>query len=188
MKRAALLLLIGGALGCPPASTLPKGCGKDVDCKGVRICVAHACVDPQPKKPPVVPAADLGPPASDGGISDGGAADLAVVELPKPLGASQMFHVDAMHAGRSRFKFPTAAPKETMHVATGAQSADLNPRHWADESLALAKSDVYHTPIGAGAGPFTVNSAYRQNAQKIAAARVTLAAARLAGILNAELK
>ena len=119
MKRAALLLLIGGALGCPPASTLPKGCGKDVDCKGVRICVAHACVDPQPKKPPVVPAADLGPPASDGGISDGGAADLAVVELPKPLGASQMFHVDAMHAGRSRFKFPTAAPKETMHVATG---------------------------------------------------------------------
>ena len=77
---------------------------------------------------------------------------------------------------------------KTMHVATGAQTADLNPRHWADESLALAKSDVYHTPIGAGAGPFTVNSAYRQNAQKIAAARVTLAAARLAGILNAELK
>jgi hypothetical protein len=76
----------------------------------------------------------------------------------------------------------------TMHVATGAPAADLNPRHWADESLALAKSEVYHSPIGAGAGPFTVNSAYRQNAQKIATARLTLAAARLAAILNTDLK
>ena len=118
MKRVALFLLIGGALGCPPAATLPSGCGKDVDCKGARICVAHACVDPPPKR-----ALDAGAPLdggpADAGAVDGGAADMSVVELPKPIGASQMFHVDAMHSGRSRFKAPTAQPKETMHVATG---------------------------------------------------------------------
>jgi len=77
---------------------------------------------------------------------------------------------------------------KSMHVATGAQAADLNPRRWADESLGLAKSDIYHSPIGAGGGPFTVDNVYRQNAQKIAIARVTLAAARLAAVLNADLK
>jgi outer membrane protein assembly factor BamB len=115
MRRAALLLLMSAALGCPPPATLPSGCGKDVDCKGTRICVAHACVDAPPKAP--LAAADLGPPTDAG--SDGGTADMATVELPKPIGASQMFHVDAMHSGRSRYKAPLQQPKETMHVATG---------------------------------------------------------------------
>ena len=106
---------MSAALGCPPAATLPTGCGKDVDCKGARICVAHACVDPQPKAV-VVPVSDGG---VDGGTPDGGAADLAIATLPVPIGASQMFHVDAMHSGRSRYKAPIAQPHETMHVATG---------------------------------------------------------------------
>ncbi len=125
MRRAPLLLLFGAALGCPPAATLPAGCGKDVDCKGARICVAHACVDPPPK-----PAAHPAPPAGDGGIADGGAADggapdgavgsdAGAAALPAPIGAAQMFHVDATHSGRSRFKGPIVTPHETMHVATG---------------------------------------------------------------------
>jgi len=122
MRRAALFLLMGAALGCPPASTLPSGCGKDVDCKGARICVAHACVDPPPKPktvdslPPDGGAALAVP---DGGASDGGAGDMTAYAPPAPIGASQMFHVDATHTGRSRFKAPAAMPKETMHVATG---------------------------------------------------------------------
>jgi outer membrane protein assembly factor BamB len=120
MRRAlALILMMGGALGCPPAATLPSGCGKDVDCKGSRICVAHACVD-APKKvvsdqSSVVSDGGVG----DGGVTDGGGSDMSVAALPAPIGASQMFHVDAMHSGRSRYKAPTAAPKETAHVATG---------------------------------------------------------------------
>ncbi|HEY2749012.1 MAG TPA: PQQ-binding-like beta-propeller repeat protein [Polyangia bacterium] len=122
MRRLALYLLIGAALGCPPPATLPAGCGKDVDCKGTRICVAHACVDAPPKA-----AVSRQPSAvSDGGIADGGVdggvdggADMLALEPPKPIGASQMFHVDAMHSGRSRFKIPLAQPRETMHVATG---------------------------------------------------------------------
>ncbi|MGZ3429198.1 MAG: outer membrane protein assembly factor BamB family protein [Polyangia bacterium] len=117
MRRALFIVFASVTLGCPPAATLPSGCGKDVDCKGSRICMQHACVDPPPK-PVAAPAGDGG--VADGGIADGGAAaDLAVAALPAPIGASQMFHVDAMHSGRSRFKAPVAAPHETMHVATG---------------------------------------------------------------------
>ena len=123
MRRLAFFLLMGATLGCPPAATLPSGCGKDVDCKGARICVAHACVDPPPKKAtsPQPPAgADGGP--GDGGETtpaDGGASDMIASAPPAPLGASQMFHVDATHSGRSRFKMPLAQPQERMHVATG---------------------------------------------------------------------
>lgn len=122
MKYARLALLLLAA-GCPPPSTLPSGCGKDVDCKGTRICVAHACIDPPPRA-----AADGGPAntsdTSDGGaLPDGGvasaSADMATPALPPPIGASAMFHVDATHSGRSRFRAPVAQPKEVMHVATG---------------------------------------------------------------------
>jgi large repetitive protein len=115
---AAATLLVT-TLGCPPAATLPAGCSKDVDCKGARICVAHACVDP-PAKPNV---ADLGS-ASDAG-RDGGAPDLLPAGdggLPvatPPLGASPTFHGDAQHSGRSRFVAPKSAPSESGHVATG---------------------------------------------------------------------
>ncbi len=51
----------GTVASAPPASTSPAaspatsagGCSKDTDCKGERICVASACVDPPPK--PVQP-------------------------------------------------------------------------------------------------------------------------------------
>jgi outer membrane protein assembly factor BamB len=113
--------LLVAALGCPPAATLPAGCGKDVDCKGTRICVAHACVDA------VKRAANKRPlPADvDGGIGDGGARDAGdaagqdLGAAVAPIGVSQMFHVDAAHSGRSRFVAPVALPSERMHVATG---------------------------------------------------------------------
>ncbi len=115
-----LLALGAGLLGCPPAATLPSGCGKDVDCKGARICVQHACVDGPPKV--------VLPPVSDGGepdgAVDGGAGDAlpppdGFVGEPAPLGPSSMFHVNARHEGRSPYRAPTALPHETMHVATG---------------------------------------------------------------------
>lgn len=121
MRRAALFLLLGAALGCPPAATLPVGCGKDVDCKGARICVAHACVDPPDKNisEHVRDAGADGGLGVDGGADGGGAPDLAAAAPPVAIGASQMFHGDAMHSGRSRYRAPSAQPKETMHVATG---------------------------------------------------------------------
>ncbi len=121
MRRAAVVALMAGALGCPPPATLPAGCGKDVDCKGARICVAHACVDPPAQKSVNAQLSAVGDGGvSDGGaVGDGGAVDASPVALPAPIGASQMFHVDSLHTGRSRFRAPTSAPKELMHVATG---------------------------------------------------------------------
>jgi outer membrane protein assembly factor BamB len=115
---AAVLLLAA----CPPARLLP-GCGKDTDCKGVRVCVRTQCVDPPPRK--VAPQDAGAPPLGDGGadlatINDASAQlNDAGAQLTPPLGPSPMFHVDARHTGRSQFRAPTVAPKEVMHVATG---------------------------------------------------------------------
>jgi len=76
----------------------------------------------------------------------------------------------------------------SVHVPGGSHATDLDPKHWATESLTLARSDVYKAPIGLGAGPFTINTAYVQNAQRVASERVALAAARLANILKTDLQ
>lgn len=59
---------------------------------------------------------------------------------------------------------------------------------WIKESFDDAQQDVYVAPIGAGDGPFTLTSAYRVSARKVAQERVALAGARLARVLNNELK
>jgi outer membrane protein assembly factor BamB len=119
MNRLALALLVVLAAACPPAIPLPVGCGKDTDCKGARVCVAHACVE-APK--PANESANVKPPAP---VADGGAPDLAprpetaTPVMTPPIGASAMFHGDPMHTGRSRFRAPAAAPHEVARVATG---------------------------------------------------------------------
>jgi hypothetical protein len=58
-----------------------------------------------------------------------------------------------------------------------------------DESFAAAKSTAYkNPPIGAGTGPFTVTPAFKTAATTLAKKRVALAGARLAKILNDELR
>jgi outer membrane protein assembly factor BamB len=108
-----LTLALGLWLGCPPAAVLPKGCGKDTDCKGARICVASTCVDP-PSPPPVAATVDAGEPDLLPGLEepDGGARWSS-------LDPSPMFHGDPTHIGRSRFRAPLSQPRDVMHVATG---------------------------------------------------------------------
>jgi hypothetical protein len=44
----SLLLVVVWLAGCTPTPAPQSvGCGKDVDCKGDRICVQHACVAPR---------------------------------------------------------------------------------------------------------------------------------------------
>jgi S1/P1 Nuclease len=59
---------------------------------------------------------------------------------------------------------------------------------WITESFNLAKSKVYKSPIGAGPGPFTLTAKYKATAQAAAKQRAALAGARLANLLNQELK
>jgi hypothetical protein len=59
---------------------------------------------------------------------------------------------------------------------------------WILEGLKLAKTKVYKTPIGAGLGPFTLTPQYEKAAKNLAKQRVALGGARLAKVLNQELK
>jgi hypothetical protein len=61
---------------------------------------------------------------------------------------------------------------------------------WVRESFELAKTRVYREPIEVADQPYTIvpASAYETQAYKLAQRRVALAGARLAEILNAELK
>ena len=80
---------------------------------------------------------------------------------------------------------------QSLSSADHAAAADLNEADWVNESFVLAKSSVYvDPPIGPGLGTFTIGSSptYAADSLKIAQQRVALAGARLANVLNAELK
>jgi hypothetical protein len=61
---------------------------------------------------------------------------------------------------------------------------------WIQESFDAAKSTAYHAPMGAGDGPYTIapSSLYETTAFRLAKRRIALAGARLAEVLNNELK
>jgi hypothetical protein len=76
------------------------------------------------------------------------------------------------------------------------QAAEVKATHntktatWARESFEAARTSVYHAPVGAGDGPFTIvpSSSYDIGAERMARKRIALAGARMAEVLNHELK
>jgi S1/P1 Nuclease len=77
----------------------------------------------------------------------------------------------------------------SLPIPPAGAASDLNTQHWIDESFAAAKSTAYkNPPVGRGTGPFTVTAAFKSAAKTLAKKRVALAGARLAKILNDELK
>jgi hypothetical protein len=76
-----------------------------------------------------------------------------------------------------------AAP--TLKLAREAKSAV-----WVQESFEAARTVVYQAPIGSQAGPYSIVplSAYEMRAERLARVRLALAGARLANLLNHELK
>jgi hypothetical protein len=99
-------------------------------------------------------------------------------------------------------------------AAPADEAANTDPSAWAAESLALAKKDVYKTPIGPGLKPaastkpkaastaakakpttstttstaYVMTTAYYNTALQDAKERIALAGARLAYLLNNNLK
>ena len=69
-----------------------------------------------------------------------------------------------------------------------ALASDGDPRHWVDESFRAARQWAYAPPVGIGDGPFVLTPQYRRNARAIARARLALAGARLANLLNQNLR
>ena len=60
--------------------------------------------------------------------------------------------------------------------------------HWVAEGVQNAKDSVYTGPVGAGAGPFSLTDDYKTAAKALAKKQVALVGARLANLLNSELK
>ena len=79
--------------------------------------------------------------------------------------------------------------------APAGEIADTDPSDWATESFAAAKSDAYRSPIGKGPKPpksqgasYLITAAYYNRALQDADQRIALAGARLAKLLNENLK
>lgn len=59
---------------------------------------------------------------------------------------------------------------------------------WVAQSFQAAKHSAYRSPVGPGDGPFSLTPGYRSAARRLAQTRLALAAARLARLLNHELR
>lgn len=79
---------------------------------------------------------------------------------------------------------------KTLPVVSMKDARNTDVAAWVRESFDLAKARVYRDPIGASDQPYTIvpASAYETQAYKLAQKRVALAGARLADVLNTELK
>jgi hypothetical protein len=67
---------------------------------------------------------------------------------------------------------------------------NMDTTAWVHESFMAARMHVYRGPVLTGDGPFTIapSSVYERSAYKLAGKRVAMAGARLAEVLNRELK
>lgn len=77
---------------------------------------------------------------------------------------------------------------ESLPDAGKRSSLDLNTKDWVAESFKLVKDKVYKTPIKQGNGPFKLTQRYEDSVRAVAKKRAELAGARLANVLNRELK
>lgn len=68
------------------------------------------------------------------------------------------------------------------------QAKKKDEKIWISESFKLARQKVYAKPIGKTNGPYEMTDKYKQQARKIGEERVELAGARLANMLNTELR
>jgi hypothetical protein len=77
-----------------------------------------------------------------------------------------------------------------LKPAASSAGRNTDTATWVRESYDVARTQVYREPIGSGDGPYTVMpwSKYDRRAYELAQKRVALAGARLAQVLNSELR
>jgi hypothetical protein len=61
---------------------------------------------------------------------------------------------------------------------------ETSPKAWLRESLSLAKSTAYASPIGLSSGPYELTLDYKQSAGRIAEKQIALAGERLAKLIE----
>jgi S1/P1 nuclease len=117
---------------------------------------------------------------------DAGGNDVALCSAPC-RDELHVFWDDLFGVSKAPATVVTDASELT--AADPGLAGNVDTAVWIAESFQFAKTAVYvDPPIGAGLGSFTITPAYQSAAQGLAKQRIALAGARLAKILNDELK
>lgn len=83
---------------------------------------------------------------------------------------------------------PVIQAAKRLPAANAGLAAKSDEKDWIAESFQAAQQTVYKSPVGAGNGPFSLTSVYQSKAKTLAKQRIALAGARLANLINNELK
>lgn len=102
-----------------------------------------------------------------------------------PFGPPSVLHAfwDAVTGDSYSLSDVYAAARELPRPGI-KESAIGDEAVWIQEGFKLAQSAVYVAPIGVGNGPFTIDAPYQRAALELARQRISLAAERLARLLN----
>jgi len=121
------------------------------------------------------------------GDSGGNAVKVSCTGCPTELHAFWDDLLGADESPQTMLILVIKAAKK-LPAAEPALAAKSGEKDWIAESFQAAQQAVYKSPVGAGNGPFSLNSAYKKGAKKLAGKRIALAGARLANLINNELK
>lgn len=136
LQVGAGLILLLALSGCPATRTPSDGCGKDMDCKGERVCVQSVCVEPDE------PLAD---PATTGTNPRAAATEPE----PRPTAGQDRlwFRGGPGHSGASAAVGPKREPSQLWSV-------DLGAVVFATPTLAKGPQGVLTAYVGTHAGRF----------------------------------
>jgi hypothetical protein len=120
---------------------------------------------------------------------DGGNAVLVCASAPCSQTAERIkLHAFWDGALGNQTAVIVASEARNLPAANAAAASITDEGVWIKEGFELAQSHVYAPPIGQSGGPFSLTASYRNATHAVAVKQVALAGARLANVLNAELK
>jgi hypothetical protein len=133
-------------------------------------------------------------------MPDGDAGGSSLPLCTRPCSDSLHLFWDRLVGSQSAIEAPSAQTDLATKLRSAESAARALPAPdarlagkmsettWVQESFDAAKKYVYVEPIGPGSGPFTITAVYFETAKRVARERVALAGARLANLINTELK
>ena len=100
-------------------------------------------------------------------------------------GADCQFCAKKVHCAERAAVLGDALPKPAAKAGR-----EMDTAVWVRESFQAARTTVYHSPIAEKDGPYSIvpRSQYETRAERLAWERLALAGARLAAVINQELK
>ena len=141
-------------------------------------------IAPGRRPPPTAPLHDKVSQGQPEGDAGGNLVAVTPGTSPQKL---HQFWDDLLGSSAANAKTVAKTAKK-LPAADATKAGDLNVSHWVAEGVQSAMDSVYTGPVGAGTGSFTLTDKYKKAAKALAKKEVALAGARLANLLNSELK